>query len=97
MEKEFLENLTPLFKAVYELGGVDWENMVEHTDDYFNPSNGLVPGLIYYADTEPFAKEWHDDIVELMINNDTEEPLKLNDMTWFAWQMMMVELDNYLR
>lgn len=95
-EKRFTEKLNPVLKAVYDLGGVEWEDLVNYTSDYFDPSSGVVGGLIYYSDTEPFAKKWHYEITEMMKEWEVEKPLNLNEMTWFAWGVMMSELDAYL-
>lgn len=49
------------------------------------PSSGSVTSLIYTADTEALATQYHDDIIELMNEMDSVN-LSLNDMAWFAWE-----------
>lgn len=95
LEDDFLNNLSPLLKAIYDLGGVEWDDLVNHTTDYLDPSSGSVGGLIYYSDTEPFAKDWHDEIIELMDEWGVEKRFTLNEMTWFTWGVMMHEFEEY--
>jgi len=63
----------------------------EEAEYYFeNPQeyscvNGCVSDLIYYNDTEKFAREHHDEIIELM-KEFGAEPMKANDMAWFGFE-----------
>jgi len=59
-----------------------------------NPQNGSIGGLFYYSDTEPLAIEYHDEIVKLMNDCGYDKPLSLNDMAWFAFEVLLPELEN---
>lgn len=100
---EFNESKRELFEKTIEQGGVDWSDLIERPNDYYDASNGSVPGMIYYSDTEQFAKdnireiltvyaEWCAEVGVLEI--DKYNPL--NWLAWFAWESMMSELMNWL-
>lgn len=56
--------------------------------------NGCVSALIYYKDTEGFAKEYHDEIVALMSDYGMDKCLPLNDMAWFAYEAIVPTLED---
>jgi len=54
------------------------------------PDAGSVSGLIFYSETEPIAKEFHDEINELIKDAYGENACHtLNDMTWIAWSIIL--------
>jgi len=63
----------------------------EEAEYYFdNPqeyscSSGCVSDLVYYNDTERFAREHHDEIIGLMKEYGVE-PMRANDMAWFGFE-----------
>jgi len=79
---------------IAELDEYDYNEAKEWFDDPYqhNPQNGCISGLIYYSDTEPIAREYHDEIIELMGDFEYGKPLRLNDMTWFAFEALLPEL-----
>lgn len=106
----FLNNYSSnpdLHKATWKQGGVDFTDFLENPNDYYAANTGAVPGMIYYADTEKFAKKHYEKIEESMLDFDQETGSttlhnairsgnKLNFMSWFAWENMAFELINYL-
>lgn len=104
-KKEFLENASrpELFRRTLNAGGESWYDLTTRTSDYFDPSSGSVSGMIYYSDTEKFAKENIEEILEVLdeFNDATGSSLfpesnVLNWLAWFAWETMIQELDRYL-
>lgn len=104
-KKEFLENASrpELFRRTLNAGGVNWSDLVNYTSNYFDPYSGSVRGMIYYSDTEKFAKRNIEEILEVLweYNEETGSDLfprssVLNWLAWFAWETMMHELDTYL-
>ena len=109
-KKEFLKNCSNpvLFAKVLKAGGVNWSELVDSPEDYYDASSGSVPGMIYYADTNEFAKTHLFEILQavsefeqecgLLTNKPeaTDETRYLNWLAWFAWENMMSELMNFL-
>lgn len=98
LESDFLENLNPLYKAVYDLGGVDFADLWNYTSDYYDPSTGSVVGLIYYDDTEPFAKDNFEEIFDLFeeIGLEIKASRKMfNSLTWSVWSLMVLEFEGF--
>lgn len=104
-KKDFLKNASrpELFRRTLNAGGVSWFDLVNFTSNYFDPSSGSVVGMIYYSDTEKFAKRNIEEILVALgeFNYETGSGLfpksnVLNWLAWFAWETMMHELDNYL-
>lgn len=104
-KQEFLKNCSnpELFKKVLNAGGVNWSDLQQYPYDYYDAASGAVPGMIYYSDTEKFAKK----NIELILSQYTEfcdeagfikidSNNPLNWLAWFAWKNMMGELINYL-
>jgi len=76
-----------LLKMVMEeIDGMSYGEALYYLDNDAIPATGSVTSLIYYCDTESFAKEYHDEIIELMNDWGMQEPLSLNDMAWVAWE-----------
>ena len=87
-----------LHKKIRRKGGVAVKDLKARPGDYYDPSMGSVPGLIYYSDTVAFAKKNHiailerlDELrsqgVEITPPNIAEEGegQYYNWLTWFAW------------
>lgn len=68
----------------------DAEFFFEHPLEY-SCANGCIPEMVYYSDTESFAIENHDEIIEQMLETDTK-PLLLNDMAWFGFEVLVPTL-----
>jgi len=79
--------------VVGELTGYSKEEATEWFDNAENYAcvNGCIGELIYYSDTEPFAREYHDEIIELM-KDFGAEPMSANDMAWFGFEATVPEL-----
>jgi len=79
--------------AIDNIDGMDRDEARYYLENEAIPVSGSVSGLIYYADTEPYAQEFHDEIIELMEEiYDKEIPselLTLNAMTWFAFEYLL--------
>lgn len=61
-KKEFLSNYASnpkLAELTLKQGDVDWSDIVERPNDYYDASSGSVSGMIYYVDTVNFAKDNH--------------------------------------
>ena len=96
------------FKKVWEAGGVSWKDYKASPADYYAADTGMVPGMIYYSDTAPFAKRNLPSILEALRQFESEcgpldVPKKEGDgtayynwMAWFAWENMASELQAYL-
>lgn len=110
-KKNFIENYSSnavLAKLTLQQGQVDWSDIVERPQDYYDPSNGSVGGMIYYTDTVSFAKKNHllilqvlqefEDEVGVLPNKPkpTDETQYYNWLAWFAWEYTMGEVQNYL-
>lgn len=110
-KKKFLENYASnleLSKLILEQGDVDWVDIVERPHDYYDPSSGSVPGLIYYEDTVKFGKDNHLLILQVLQDFEdevgqlknkpkpTDETEYFNWLSWFAWEHTMSEVINYL-
>jgi hypothetical protein len=110
-KKNFIDNYSSnpvLAKLVLEQGGVDWSDIVERPYDYYDPSSGSVPGMIYYTDTVAFAEKNHLKILQALEEFEAEMGEQLNKprtedetayynwMAWFAWELCMGEVQNYL-
>ena len=59
------------------------------------PITGSVKNLIYYADTEPIACEYYDEIMDLIEDIYWKDvPIdvikSLNNLTWFAWEYIVL-------
>ena len=90
-----------LFKKVFRAGGVSFKDFKENPNDYYVANTGSVAGMIYYCDTERFAKDNIELILELIEQLQDEglitkiEP-SLNWLTWLTWEAMAGELISYL-
>jgi hypothetical protein len=103
---QFDEDKSSLYKAQIETHGVSWKEIVENWSDYRDPSSGSVNGLIYYSDTNAFAKRYMDEllmIVEEYKDNCGEIEIDMSDSThfynwlsWFGWEYMMDEIACFL-
>ena len=69
--------------------GLTYEEALYYLDNDAIPSDGNVSGLSYTSDTKKLAREFHDEIIELMEELEVDRPLKLNDMAWFAWEALI--------
>ena len=109
-KKDFLENYSSspeLAKKVLRIGGLTWSEINEMKWDCYDASSGSVPGMIYYADTVPFAKKNHFLILNTLNNFNEETGGTLyppaddaqnyyNWLAWFAWENTMSEVLSYL-
>ena len=92
--------VTPLKRAVIH-DVLDQEDVKSYIKDvlYSGCQSGIVSGLIYYNDTEAFAKRYIEDILDLyqeacetsgshlnIIDN------KLNWLAWFGYEMIIQDL-----
>ena len=95
LEKDFLENLDDLLKAVYKLGDEEFEDLWEYPDDYYNTENAR--GLIYYYNTEAFAKEYYNEIYDFLNleNMKIEKQLSLDELTSLTWIELIRELESF--
>ena len=108
-KKEFLANCSnpALFTKVLNAGGVNWSDLMDRPSDSYDASSGAVPGMIYYVDTNRFAKkhlfvilqavsEFEQEFGVLTNKPDaTDETQFLNWLSWFAWENMMSELISF--
>ena len=96
-----------LFRKVWNTSKLNFSEVKEYPNDYRDPSSGSVPGMIYYCDTEKFAKNNLQDILELIADFDEETGSntlksakesgnKLNWFTWFTYESMIIEMIDYL-
>ena len=79
-----------LTETIKELMLSNIDGLGKEDDRYFLendaiPSAGSIGGLIYYSETEELAKEYHDEIIDLMEEYGVSN-LSLNDMAWFAYE-----------
>ncbi len=108
--KDFFENYSSnpdLHKKVWRQGSVDFSDVKEYPNDYYDASSGSVSGMIYYSDTVKFAKRNAGEILlelnrfenecGVLTNKPTEDETQyFNWLSWFAWESMMGELIAYL-
>jgi len=76
-----------------ELSGYDKdeaENWFDNAENY-SCQNGCIGALVYYDDTEKFARDFHDEIIELMEEYGAN-PMKANDMAWFGFEALVPTL-----
>lgn len=96
-----------LFKKVWKASGLTFSAVKQYPNDYRDPSSGSVPGMIYYSDTEKFAKNNLNEILDLIADFDdetgsntlkraTDSGNKLNFFAWFAYESMIIEFIDYL-
>ena len=110
-KKIFLENYSsfPNFhKKLLKQGDVEWSLIKENPEDYCVANNGSIPGMIYYKDTESFAKKYHLPILQILEEfedecgklenkpSPTDEVQYFNWLSWFAWENMMREVMIFL-
>lgn len=108
LKEFFSQSSNPNFyKKVWKAGGLDFSVVKKHPSDYYAADTGAVPGMIYYSETEKFAKNNADTILDIIADYDDENgsnTLKraaesgsaLNFFAWFAWESMMCEMLSYL-
>lgn len=112
--EDFIENYykgeySELFINLWEVAGVDFEEFVEYPNDFASAAAGVVPGLIYYSDTEAFAKSNIEYILRMVMDNEMWNDRSvftyndrqmynnpLNGLAWFAWDELFSELLKYL-
>ena len=107
--KEFFTNCSnpELFKKVWNASKLTFSEFKKYPNDYRDPSSGSVGGMIYYSDTEKFAKNNLDEILDLIADFDDEtggntlqrakdSGNKLNFFAWFAYESMIIEFIDYL-
>jgi hypothetical protein len=110
-KKEYLENYASnpeLARKTLNAGGLTWKKINERKWEVYDPSTGVVPGMIYYADTVKFAKKNESEILEQLREFESEcgqlDMPRYSDCTkhyynwlaWFAWENTMSEILNYL-
>lgn len=95
------------FKKVWKQSGLRFSDVKRYPHDFRDPSSGSVPGFIYYHDTEKFAKNNMDWILQMFAELDIESGSNtlarahetgtlLNFMSWFAYESFMIELIDFL-
>jgi len=93
----FTEAEHSIFDAVIEQIGDYWSEIWENPEDYSYPQGG-VHGFFEYNQTEPFARDNIDDILEMLSDEQsaTGTPLmppgdynRLNWLAWFALSTIM--------
>lgn len=102
-EKKFIEFLreynepsrAKMFEELYKLTGVEFEYLWKYPQDYQNPASGSISGLIYYNDTEPFAKDFFHEIDEILTEYGFTKRIPLNDMTWAAWEELQYQFTTF--
>ena len=97
--------------ALYNIDG----STKEEAEAFFRDNNcdpyiGAVSGLIYYAETEPIAQDYYDDIIDIIRDfyglyvreygrNDLFIPFEyiksLNHLTWAAWVAFVINNDDF--
>ena len=97
---KYIEFCNSVKDEMYDIALCEIDGMSEEEARYYLlndavPVTGAVSGLIYYSETEPIAREYHCDIVELMgdVYGDCipYQSIKSgNDMTWFAWEYLVL-------
>lgn len=96
-----------LFRKTWNASGNRFSEFKEFPNDYRDPSSGSVSGMIYYHDTEKFAKknldaildliaEWEDETGDNVLVRAKESGNKLNFLAWFAYESMIIEFIDYL-
>lgn len=106
-KKKFLEKFSsfPNFhRKILKQGGVEWDLLISHPQDYYTANSGSVSGMIYYKDTVSFAKKHHLSILQVLDEFETncgklenkpspqDETQYFNWLSWFAWKSMMSEI-----
>ena len=81
--------------ALCEIDGMSEEDARYYLLNDAVPVTGAVSELIYFSQTEPIAREYHSEIVEMMrdVYGDciSYQSIKTgNDMTWFAWEYIVL-------
>lgn len=110
-QEDFIENYATypeLAEATLIQGGLDWDDIEEMGYDAYDAGIGSVPGMIYYSDTVPFAKDHHLEILQALQEfeeetgtlpnkpSPTDETQYFNWLAWFAWENTMSEVLNYM-
>ena len=96
-----------LFKKVWTKSGLRFSDVKRYPNDFRDPSNGSVPGFIYYSDTEAFAKNNMVCILQIIAEYDKETGSNtllrayengrhLNFLAWFAYESFIIELIDFL-
>lgn len=95
------------FRKVWNASKLNFSEFKKYPNDYRDPSSGSVSGMIYYADTEKFAKkhletilemvaEWDDATGDNVLSRANETGSVLNFLCWFAYESMIIEFIDYL-
>ena len=96
-----------LFRKVWNASGLTFAEFKQYPNDFRDPSSGSVTGMIYYSDTEKFAKKNLNEILDLIADFDeetggntlkraTDSGNKLNFFAWFTYESMIIEMIDYL-
>jgi len=70
--------------------GLTYQEALDFLNHDAIPDDGNVSGLIFTDDTEKLARDYHDEIIDLQKGLGFDKPLKLNDMAWFAWNLLIL-------
>ena len=95
------ETISELEKSVIkDILYLEEQDMLEYMENVieYGCASGIVSSLIYYYQTEEFFKEHFEEIFELY--NELKEEMNLdfnlnaNDLSWFAYQVMIDRIYN---
>jgi len=97
---KYIEFCNSVKDEMYDIALCEIDCMNEEEARYYLmndavPATGAVSELIYYSQTEPIAREYHSEIVEMMrdVYGDCipYQAIKTgNDMAWFAWEYLVL-------
>ena len=113
-EKKVINDFLDLFEKdkkdaylkVWEASEIDFEDFLEHPDDFRDPSSGIATGMIYYSDTKPLGKKIlayalkcagteHDLKASFFIEQGGED-IDYNKVSWFVYECLIIDLIQYI-
>lgn len=104
--KEMKKDTTNSFKA-WVLNDLLSQGNKQDIQDYLkNASYGCVSGvvtsLIYYSDTKKLFSKYFEEILEIIVEYNIEmgyqlanDTLNYNDLVWTAYDIVILEINNY--
>lgn len=113
-EKKVINDFLDLFEKdkqeaylkVWKASKIDFEDFLEHPNDFRNPMTGIATGLIYYRDTKPLGKKIlayalkcagteYDLKASFFIEQDGED-IDYNKVSWFVYECLIMDLIHYI-